>query len=134
MEAASSAVSNYFGSAGGEFLNDTDFKTYCDQETTIMGEIEIIRESYRDLLKDKNLLGPTTVEAPEFLEAIKTLAQNSGLQAAAIAQHHKTPVLPLPSFDPAQCKGDPVAWSSFWTIFELFIENCLDDKAKIAFL
>ena len=74
LEAPSSAVSNLFGSAGGEFLNDTNFKTYCDQETTIMGEIEIIREVYRDLLKAKNSLGPSTVEAPEFLEAIKTLA------------------------------------------------------------
>ena len=134
LEVASSAVSNYFGNQGGDLLNDTGFKEYCDQETNIMGEIEIIRESYSNLLKSKNLLGPSTVETPEFLEAIKTLAQNSGVQASAIAQHHKTPVLPLPTFDPAQCKGDPVAWSSFWTKFELFSENCLDDKAKLGFL
>ena len=100
LEAASSAVSNYFGSAGGDLLNDSDWGTYRDQETTIMGEIEIIRESYRDLLKAKNLLEPS-VETPKILEAIKTLAQNSGVQAAAITQHHRTPVLPLPSFDPA---------------------------------
>ena len=134
LEVASSAVSDYFGNQGGDLLNDTGFKEYCDQETNIMGEIEIIRESYSNLLRSKNLLGPSTVETPEFLEAIKTLAQNSGVQASAIAQHHKTPVLPLPTFDPAQCKGDPVAWSSFWTKFELFSENCLDDKAKLGFL
>ena len=102
LEAASSVVSNYFGSAGGDLLNDTGFGTYCDQETTIMGEIEISRESYRDLLKAKNLLEPS-VETPEILEAIKALNQNSGVQAAAITQNHKTPVLPIPSFDPAQC-------------------------------
>ena len=35
LEEASDAVSNYFGSAGGDLLNDSDFGTYRDQETTI---------------------------------------------------------------------------------------------------
>ena len=36
LEEASDAVSDLFGRAGGDYLNDEDFKTYCDEETTIM--------------------------------------------------------------------------------------------------
>ena len=56
LEVASEAVSSYFRKAGGNPLNDAGFDDYCDTETSIIGEIEILRESYHDLLKAKNLL------------------------------------------------------------------------------
>ena len=37
LEEASEAVSELFGRAGGDYLNDEDFKAYCDEETNITG-------------------------------------------------------------------------------------------------
>ena len=47
------AVSSYFRKMGGDPLNDSGFDDYCDTETNIIGEIEILRDSYHDLLKAK---------------------------------------------------------------------------------
>ena len=145
LEKADAAVSEYFSEVGGSTLEDKEFHAYCDAATDITGEVEILREGYRELLKDKGLLGPAVAPDPvsqkELVAALKTLAESSGRhatatekQALAAIQHHKTPVLPLPSFNPTQCKGDPLAWSSFWTKFELFGESCIDDKARLGFL
>ena len=40
----------------GDPLNDAGFDDYCDTETNIIGEIEILRESYHELLEDKGLI------------------------------------------------------------------------------
>ncbi|MCP4267064.1 MAG: DUF1759 domain-containing protein, partial [Candidatus Brocadiaceae bacterium] len=96
-------------------------------------------------LKSKGLLPVVATEEPvsqaELVAALKTLAESTGKHAAATEkqalaaiQYHKTPVLPLPTFDPARCKGDPLAWSSFWAKFEHFAESCPDDKARLGFL
>ena len=48
-ENATIAVSSYFRRIGGDPMNDSDFDKYCDMETNIIGEIEILRETYHDL-------------------------------------------------------------------------------------
>ena len=114
LEKADAAVSDYFSEAGGSILEDKEFHAYCDTATDITGEVEILRESYRELLKDKGLLGPVAAPDPvsqkELVAALKTLAESSGRhatatekQALASIQHHKTPILPLPSFNPTLC-------------------------------
>ena len=49
LEIASEAVAAYFVKQGGD-INDTGFTNYCDEETNLTGEIEIMRESYHELL------------------------------------------------------------------------------------
>ena len=44
LQTASKAVSSYFCKMGGDPLNDSGFDNYCDTETNIIGEIEILRE------------------------------------------------------------------------------------------
>ena len=53
LEIATEAVSAYFSKMGGDPLNDSSFIEYCNIETNIIGEIEILRESYHDLLKTR---------------------------------------------------------------------------------
>ena len=60
LEIATEAVSAYFSKMGGDPLNDSSFIEYCNIETNISEEIEILRESYHDLLKNKGLLQPAT--------------------------------------------------------------------------
>ena len=59
-ENATIAVSSYFRKLGGDPLNDSGYDDYCDTATNIIGEIEILREGYHDLLKNKGLLQPAT--------------------------------------------------------------------------
>ena len=55
-------------------------------------------------------------------------------QAKAIFQHHRTPVMELPTFNPATCRGNPLAWVSFWQKFENFAVDCISDRARLGFL
>ena len=56
LEAASDAVCSYFTKMGGDPLNDSEYDQYCDVATNLIGEIEILRESYHDILKAKGLI------------------------------------------------------------------------------
>ena len=56
LESASKAVTSYFCKMGGDPLNDSGYDHYCDTGTNIIGEIEILRESYHELIKNKGLL------------------------------------------------------------------------------
>ena len=78
LEIASQAVSSYFRKMGGDPLNDSDFDDYCDTETSIIGEIEILREGYHDLLKSKGLLQSATppVLQADLVEALESLAES----------------------------------------------------------
>ena len=100
LQTASEAVSSYFCKMGGDPLNDSGFDNYCDTETNIIGEIEILRESYHDLLKAKNLLNivqpKPEVSQKDLVEALKSLADSTGkhaeatqAQTKASLHHHK---------------------------------------------
>ena len=52
LKVASMEVSQYFINEGGDPMDDSGFDNYCDAETNITGEVEILRESFRDVLKD----------------------------------------------------------------------------------
>ena len=100
LEVASEAVSTYFRKSGGDPLNDAGFDHYCDTETSIIGEIEILREGYHELLKNKGLLQPATppVFQADLVQALKSLADSTGeqakatqAQANAALHHHKNP-------------------------------------------
>ena len=56
------------------------FDDYCDIETSINGEIEILREGYHDLLKSKGLLQPATppVLQADLVQALKSLTDSTG--------------------------------------------------------
>ena len=56
LNLASKAVSSYFSKMGGNLLSDSGFDDYCDVATNLTGEIEILRESYHDILKAKGLI------------------------------------------------------------------------------
>ena len=58
LEAASVAVCSYFIKMGGDPLDDTEYDEYRDTATNLTGEIEILRESYHDILKAKGLIQP----------------------------------------------------------------------------
>ena len=53
LDIASEAVSSYFSKLGGDPLNDSSFIEYYNIATNISCEIEILREGYHDLLKNK---------------------------------------------------------------------------------
>ena len=145
LELATEAVSAYFSKMGGDPLNDSSFIEYCNIETNIIGEIEILREGYHDLLKEKGLLDvvppkPEVTQA-DLVEAVKSLAESTGkhasateAQAKAVLHHHSMPELPMPIFNPFDCKSNPLAQSKFWQKFEIFIIDCVDDKSKLGFL
>ena len=145
LENASQAVSSYFCKMGGDPLNDSSFDDYCDTETNIIGEIEILRESYHELLKDKGLLNivppKPEVTQSELIKAMETLAESTGkhatateAQAKAALHHHKVPKMPMPTFNPADMKNNPLAWSNFMERFELFCIDAVDDKSRLGFL
>ena len=46
LETASAAVSDYFASVGADSLEDEEFLNYMNIETTLRGEVEILRDSY----------------------------------------------------------------------------------------
>ena len=64
LETASDEVTKYFRSLGGDIFNDADFLKYCDLETEIVGNLEILRESHHELLKSQNLLDPPAPAVP----------------------------------------------------------------------
>ena len=120
LQNASKAISSYFCKMGGDPLNDSGFDDYCDTETNIIGEIEILRESYHDLLKVKGLLVSVPpkpeVTQSELIKAMETLAASTGkhaaateAQAKAALHHHKVPEMPMPNFNPADTKNNPLA-------------------------
>ena len=53
LQEASESVSSYFTKVGGDPMNDNGFDQHCDVATNLTGEIEILRESYHDILKSK---------------------------------------------------------------------------------
>ena len=50
---ASEAVTSYFTKMGGDPLHDSSFENYCDTATNIIGEIEILRKGYNDVIKKR---------------------------------------------------------------------------------
>ena len=143
LQTASQAVSSYFCKMGGDPLNDSGFDKYCDAETNIIGEIEILRDGYHELIKNKGLLQPATppVLQADLVQALKSLADSTGeqakasqAQASAALHHHKVPEMASPIFNPAESKNNPLAWANFWQRFELFVVDCIDDKSRMGFL
>ena len=133
LEAASKAVAAWFTKSGGDALTDSGFKAYRVKAVGIFNETELAREAYHELLDSKGLLKPeqsvvAPVEQRELITALKTLAESSGQHAAAtlkqadaaaqqakaVLQHHRTPQMDLPIFNPAACRGNPLAWATFW--------------------
>ena len=57
---------------GGNPLSDSGFDDYCDVATNLTGEIEILRESYHDILKAKGLIQPAApqVEQSDLINAL----------------------------------------------------------------
>ena len=58
LETASEAVSDYFASIGVDSLDDEEFLNYTNIETTLRGEVEILRDSYHELLKSHGHFAP----------------------------------------------------------------------------
>ena len=143
LQTASEAVTAYFCKVGGDPLNDSGYDGYCDSATNVIGEVEILRDSYHDLLKNKGLLQPTKppVLQADLVEALKSLADSTGeqakatqAQANAALHHHKVPEMASPIFNPAESKNNPLAWANFWQRFALFAVDCVDDKSRMGFL
>ena len=154
LKTASAAVSDYFASIGVDSLDDEEFLNYMNIETTLTGEMEIIRDSYFELLKSHGHFPPTPAPAapPEemvtkadLIDALKGLAQShisvaekqasaAETQAKALAKSFKSPILAVPVFNPVECRNDPLAWTSFWAKFDHFSKNCPDDESKLGFL
>ena len=143
LDVASKAVFQYFINQGGDPMDDTEFDEYCNAETNITGQIEILRESIHDNLESKGMLQPVAVPLTQtvLLDAIKTLAESTGQQATATEKqalaalhHHKVPPMSMPIFNPSECRNNPLGWSTFWQKFELFTIDCLDDKSRLGFL
>ena len=126
-------------------MEDPGYKAYRVKAVKIYNKLEIDRENYYDLLKEKGLLNivppkPEVTQA-DLVEAVKSLADSTGkhasateAQAKAVLHHHQMPELPMPIFNPFDCKGNPLAWNKFWQRFEIFIIDCVDDKSKLGFL
>ena len=145
LESTSKAVTSYFCKVGGDPLKDSGYDNYCDIATNIIGEIEILRESYHDLLKNKGLL---VIAAPkhelshtDLVQAVKSLADSTGKHASATEAQtkasllgHKIPEMQSPIFNPNESKTNPLAWSNFWQKFELFCQNAVDNKSRMGFL
>ena len=74
LQEASESVSSYFTKVGGDPMNDNGFDQYCDVATNLTGEIEILRESYHDILKTKGLIQPAAplVGQSDLINALKT--------------------------------------------------------------
>ena len=51
LKTASAAVSDYFASIGVDSLDDEEYLNYMNIATTLTGEVEIIRDSYYELLQ-----------------------------------------------------------------------------------
>ena len=58
LETASVAVSDYFASIGVDSLDDEEFLNYMNIETTLRGEVEVLRDSYFELLKSHGHFAP----------------------------------------------------------------------------
>ena len=138
-------IANWFITKGGQML-DSDFVEYEKESVTILTALEAAQNSYHDLIESKGLLKPEPAAPPpvgqaDLVEALKVLAESSGRHAAAteqqakaILQHHRTPQMELPIFNPATCRGNPLAWVSFWQKFENFAVDCINDRARLGFL
>ena len=145
FKVASNAVAAWFIKHGGDHLNDSDYKAYRVKAVKILNELEIVREDYHDLLKDKGLL---EIAAPkhelthaDLVQAVKSLADSTGKHASATEAQtkanllgHKVPEMQSPIFNPNESKTNPLAWSNFWQKFELFCQNAVDDKSRMGFL
>ena len=89
LEEASREVLHYFVKEGGDPMDNSNFDSYCDAETSITSEAEILRESVQDVLKDKGVL-QLVVEPPsqiELLEAIKNQTESIKTLAESQGQH-----------------------------------------------
>ena len=80
LENTSAAVVEYFSSLGGDTVGDGDFISYMSEESSLIGEVEVLLSSYHELLKSQNLLEPPAPVAPlretvtqtGLLEALKS--------------------------------------------------------------
>ena len=145
LTAIDKKIAQWFITKGGEEL-DSDFADYEKKSVTILTALEAAQNSYHDLIESKGLLKPEPAAPPpvgqaDLVEALKVLAESSGRHAAAteqqakaILQHHRTPQMELPIFNPATCRGNPLAWVSFWQKFENFAVDCISDRARLGFL
>ena len=117
LQTASEAVTSYFCKVGGDPLNDSGYDGYCESATNVIGEVEILRDSYHDLLKAKNLLNivqpKPEVSQKDLVEALKSLADSTGkhaeatqAQTKASLHHHKVPEMAMPTFNPAECRNN----------------------------
>ena len=64
LEAASTAVSEFFSASGVDSLDDDEFLDYMNIATTLTGEVEILRDSYYELLKSHGHFAPPAPPAP----------------------------------------------------------------------
>ena len=105
-------------------MNDPGYKAYRVKGVKILNELELVREDYHDLLKDKGCLNieqpKPEVSQSDLVEALKSLADSSGkhaeatqAQTKASLHHHKVPEMAMPTFNPAECRNNPLAWSNF---------------------
>ena len=80
LEAASNAVAAWFSKHGGDLLNDSDYKAYRVKAVKLLNELEIVRETYHDLLKAKDLLNivqpKPEVSQSDLVEALKSLTDS----------------------------------------------------------
>ena len=87
LKVASNAVAAWFSKHGGDLLNDSDYKAYRVKAVKILNELEIVREDYHDLLKDKGCLNieqpKPEVSQSDLVVALKTLADSTGKHAEA---------------------------------------------------
>ena len=97
FKVASNAVAAWFIKHGGDHLNDSDYKAYRVKAVKILNELEIVREDYHDLLKDKGLL---EIAAPkhelthaDLVQAVKSLADSTGKHASATEAQTKANLL-----------------------------------------
>ena len=58
LESASTAVAEFFSVSGVDSLDDEEFLNYMNVATTLTGEVEILRDSYYELLKDHGHFAP----------------------------------------------------------------------------
>ena len=139
VKAASNAVAAWFTKNGGDNLNDSGYKAYRVKAVKILNELEIDRENYHDILKDKGLLQPPA--KPEISADLKDILQSlSETQKQAVAaqtasnKSHKRKELECPRFDPGHCRNNPLAFKSFWLKFEQFVRDCDSDSDKLFWL
>ena len=148
LESKSKAIACIFRKAGGDVMQDSDYIDYCKIEVSLGNELDVARDNYIAILETHGLWQKAPIPGnADLMATLKTMAEQSVQQAAAakaqadatkaqteaIKAHHKVPEMKQPTFDPAQCRNDPIAYANFFDRFEIFAEECSDDKARLGF-